>query len=235
MTHSHRLAPLINLDQHEFYSSLDNAGWRRCHRLDDNRSISQIRKSVKEVPPGQDLRLANFTCFKEWYHGFGNPRIEVFSWEIPTKGLSIATFTERSPSQIYNAWIFGAQSLGMTCGYWQFSGSTRRFQGVQSQEAVSQWEEARTGPWAKLVLPSADLGVLNPKSCRATSNLQCYLGRTLLKSHLCQRKVVLFTSKSRGFRPFPGERKSRRASTTRRGREEGVGVKPSKVMVSPSE
>ena len=139
MTHSHRLAPLINLDQHEFYSSLDNAGWRRCHRLDDNRSISQIRKSVKEVPPGQDLRLANFTCFKEWYHGFGNPRIEVFSWEIPTKGLSIATFTERSPSQIYNAWIFGAQSLGITCGYWQFSGSTRRFQGVQSQEAVSQW------------------------------------------------------------------------------------------------
>ena len=122
--------------------------------------------------------------------------------EIPTKGLSIATFTERSPSQIYNAWIFGAQSLGITCGYWQFSGSTRRFQGVQSQEAVSQWEEARTGPWAKWVLPSADLGVLNPKSCRATSNLQCYLGRTLLKSHLCQRKVVLFTSKSRGFRPF---------------------------------
>ena len=90
----------------------------------------------------EHLRLANFTCFKEWYHGFGNPRIEVFSWEIPTKGLSIATFTERSPSQIYNAWIFGAQSLGITCGYWQFSGSTRRFQGVQSQEAVSQWEEA---------------------------------------------------------------------------------------------
>jgi hypothetical protein len=60
------------------------------------------------------------------------------------KGIVHCHVYRKSPSQIYNvAWIFGAQSLGITCGYWQFWGSTRHcFQGVQSQEAVSQWEEA---------------------------------------------------------------------------------------------
>ena len=80
-------------------------------------------------------------------------------------------------------------------------GAQHCFQGVQSQEAVSQWEEAPVCRWlgvqftVLLWLFPSEIWLAPKKSCEH-----------------------VYPS---GFRPFAGERKSRRASTTRPGWEGG--------------